>query len=301
MSSPKYTCDLLTRTAASSTSLVDLMRRLNAPMGSAPRNYLLKRLEHYGIDTSHFVEEPMPERERRSYSKALLQEAVAHSGSIREMLEYMGFDPRDSPYGHIRKKLDQFGIDTSHFTSGRRYGPGVLLRDQLAPAVASSQSIAGVLKLLGIIDNGAARARLKRSVKTHNLSVDHFVGQGHHRGVPCKNRKSAAQILVRLEPDSSRTKTVQLRRALDDLGIPHICDTCGVGDVWQGKRLVLEIDHINGDRLDNRKENLRYLCPSCHSQTKTFANRSPRTTSPRRPVEWAALRARIPAGKRMPV
>nr|WP_233435863.1 MULTISPECIES: HNH endonuclease [Streptomyces] len=38
-------------------------------------------------------------------------------------------------------------------------------------------------------------------------------------------------------------------------------------------RLVLEIDHINGDRLDNRRENLRYLCPSCHSQTQTFSNR----------------------------
>ncbi|MEV0484878.1 HNH endonuclease [Streptomyces sp. NPDC050508] len=277
MSSTKYTRDLLARTAAASASLVDLMRRLNAPMGSTPRNYLRGRLEHYGIDTSHFIDEPMPERERRSYSKALLQEAAACSSSIREMLESMGFDPRDSPYSHIRKRLDQFGIDTSHFVSGRRYGPGILPYDRLAPAVASSRSIAGVLKLLGIVDNGAARERLKRSVAAHDVSVGHFVGQGHRRGVPGKDRKSAAQILVRLESGASRTKTVQLRWALDDLGVPHICESCGIGDVWQGKRLVLEIDHINGDRLDNRRENLRYLCPSCHSQTKTFSNRSPRT------------------------
>lgn len=285
MSTTKYTGDLLARTAVVSTSLTDLMRRLNAPMGSAPRGYLLKRLEHYGIDTSHFINEPMPQRERRSYSKEVLREAAAQSSSIREILEYMGFDPRDSPYGHIRKKLDQFGIDTSHFNSGRRYGPGFLRRDQLAPAVAASRSIAGVLRLLDIVDNGAGRTLVKRSMEVHNLSIGHFVGQGHGRGVPSKNRKSAAQILVRLEPGCSRTKTVHLRRALDDVNVPHTCNTCGVGDVWQGKRLVLEIDHINGDRLDNRKENLRYLCPSCHSQTKTFANRSHRLPSPRRTVE----------------
>ncbi|ELP70798.1 HNH endonuclease signature motif containing protein [Streptomyces turgidiscabies] len=285
MSSPKYTGDLLARTAVASTSLADLMRRLNAPMGSGPRTYLLKRLKHYAIDISHFADEPMPERERRSYSKELLQEAAYHAYSVREMLEYMGFDPRDSPYGHVRKKLDQFGIDTSHFTSGRRYGPGILPRSQLVPAVAASRSMAGVLKLLGIVDNGAARARLKQSVKTHNVPIDHFSGQGHGRGVPGKNRKTAAQILVRLESGSSRTRTTQLRRALDDLDVPHACDTCGTGDIWQGKRLVLEIDHINGDWLDNRKENLRYLCPSCHSQTKTFANRSRLTTSPQRTVE----------------
>ncbi|MFE7328455.1 HNH endonuclease [Streptomyces sp. NPDC057565] len=51
---------------------------------------------------------------------------------------------------------------------------------------------------------------------------------------------------------------------------------CGIGETWQGKLLVLEIDHINGDRIDNRRENLRYLCPSCHSQTESFSNRRSR-------------------------
>lgn len=191
MSGQKYTYGLLAHTAADSTSLVDLMRRLNAPMGSKPRDYLLKRLKHYGMDISHFVEEPLPTRERRSYSKELLQEAAAHSFSIREVLEHLGFDPRDSPYGHIRKKLDQFGIDTSHFISGRRYGPGIVPRDRLVAAIASSRSIAGVLKVLGLVDNGAARERIKRSMSAHGLSIDHFVGQRHRLGVPSKNRQSA--------------------------------------------------------------------------------------------------------------
>ncbi len=275
MSAPAYTRDRLAAAAAESSSMVDLMRRLGATLGSGSRSYLNRRLRHYGIDVSHFREEPLPARERRSYSKELLAEAAAHSHSIREMLEYMDLPPRDSPYGHIRKKLDQYDIDTSHFTRGRRYGAGVLDRATLASAVEKSLSLAGTLKLLGLADNGAGRALVKRSIEAHGVSTDHFTGQGHFLGASSPYRKSAMDILRRLAPPAPRTRTSFLRRALDDLGVPHECAACGIGDLWQGRRLVLEIDHINGDRLDNRRTNLRYLCPSCHSQTATFANRSP--------------------------
>ncbi|MFJ7771423.1 HNH endonuclease signature motif containing protein [Streptomyces sp. NPDC097107] len=274
MSKPKYTRDLLTRTAAGATSMVDLMRKLGTPMGSGPRCYLSKRLQHYRIDTSHFREDPLPERERRSYPEELLREAAAHSNSIREILEYMGLPPQDGPYGHIRKRLDKFGIDTSHFTSGRAYGPGLLPRAELAAAVETATSVAGVLAALGRSSNGATRALVKRSIEAFGLSTAHFTGQGHYRGTRSPRRKPAADILLRRAPGSARTRTVLLRRALDDLGVPHVCGECGIGDIWQGRRLVLEIDHINGDRLDDRQENLRYLCPSCHSQTSTFAVRS---------------------------
>ncbi|MFF6873848.1 HNH endonuclease signature motif containing protein [Streptomyces sp. NPDC012474] len=264
--------------------MVDLMHMLGTPMGSGPRRYLSKRLQHYGIDTSHFSEVPFPERERRSYREELLREAAAHSNSIREMLEYMGHPPHDSPYGYIRKKLDEFGIDTSHFTSGRRYGPGILPRAELAAAVEAATSVAGVLAALGRSNSSTARALAKRSIEAHGLSTAHFTGQGHYRGSRSPNRKSAAEILVRLPVGCPRTKTVLLRRALDNLGVPHVCDECGIGDTWQGRRLVLEIDHVNGDRLDNRRENLRYLCPSCHSQTSTFSRGWRRLSVPQQPV-----------------
>ncbi|WP_333737303.1 HNH endonuclease signature motif containing protein [Streptomyces sp. IBSBF 2806] len=273
MSKQRFTRDVLTRAAAQATSTVDLMRALGMPMGTGPRRYLIQRLQHYGIDAPHFREEPLPERERRSYPEGLLREAAARAHSIREMLEYMGLPPCDSPYSHIRKQLDRFGIDTSHFTGGRRHGPGIPSRDELAPAVAAATSLAGVVAALGRNGNGAARARVKRGIEVHGLSTAHFTGQGHFRGTRSPSRKSAAEILVLLAPGSPRSKTVLLRRALDDLEVPHVCGACGIGDVWQGRRLVLEIDHVNGDRLDNRRENLRYLCPSCHSQTSSFSNR----------------------------
>ncbi|MFF9058517.1 HNH endonuclease [Streptomyces sp. NPDC014882] len=273
MNRPQLTCAVLTRAAARATSTTDLMCELGIPVGSGPRRYLNQRLRHYGIDTSHFREQPLPQRERRSYPESLLREAAARSYSIKEMLEYMGFPPCDSPYGHIRKQLDKFGIDTSHFTGGRRYGPGIPRRDELAPAVEAATSLAGVLAVLGRKDNNAARTLVKRGIEFHGLSTAHFTGQGHFRGTRSPNRKSATEILVLLPPGSPRTKTLLLRRALDDLAVPHVCAECGLGDTWQDRKLVLEIDHVNGHPLDNRRQNLRYLCPSCHSQTSSFSNR----------------------------
>jgi hypothetical protein len=275
----RYSRDLLARTAPECVSLVDLMRRLDVPLGSRPRRYLSRRLEHYGIDTSHFRDEPLPERPRRVYPEALLREAAAQCGSIRDMLVFMGFPPEDAPYGHIRKKLDEFGIDTSHFTSGRRYDRRLLPRAELSVAAAESSSLAELLRFFKIPANGAGRALARRSLDEHGISIEHFSGRAHRRGVPSPRRKSPAEILRRLETGSARTRTAQLRRALDELGVPRVCAECGTGDIWQGERLVLEIDHINGDRLDNHLDNLRYLCPSCHSQTATFSIRSRRKPS----------------------
>ncbi|MEU8789044.1 HNH endonuclease signature motif containing protein [Streptomyces sp. NPDC048643] len=275
MTGAKYPRDTLARTADLSTSLVDLLRRLGAPLGPPSLRYVRRRLDHYGIDTSHFVDEPLPVRERRSYTRELLTEAAAHSYSVRELFEYLGHPPDTSPYGHVRKKLDQFGIDTSHFTRGRGYGPSLIPPETLAPAAARSSSLAVLLKTLGMADNTTNRARLRRSAETHGIAFDHFTGQGHRRGVPSPRRKSAEQVLHRGAPGSPRTRTTLLRRALDDLEVPHTCAECGIGDIWRGKRLVLEIDHVNGERFDNRPENLRYLCPSCHSQTGTHSRRGP--------------------------
>jgi hypothetical protein len=111
---------------------------------------------------------------------------------------------------------------------------------------ATTAELAGVLRALNRPNGGSNRALVRRSINAYGISTAHFVGQGHQRGRTSPSRRSAAEILRRLEPGSARAKTSMLRRALDESGVPRVCDACGVGDTWRGKRLVLEIDHING-------------------------------------------------------
>jgi formate-dependent nitrite reductase cytochrome c552 subunit len=65
------------------------------------------------------------------------------------------------------------------------------------------------------------------------------------------------------------------------MGIPNRCAICGMAPIWQNRELVLQVDHIDGNYLDCRIENLRFLCPNCHTQTETYgrAKRSARKRS----------------------
>lgn len=72
----------------------------------------------------------------------------------------------------------------------------------------------------------------------------------------------------------ARSDRSTIKRRLLDAGIlKNACDECGISE-WRGKPLSVQIDHKNGKPNDHRIENLRMLCPNCHSQTETFGGRN---------------------------
>lgn len=88
------------------------------------------------------------------------------------------------------------------------------------------------------------------------------------RGAREKNTRPFSEILVE---NSTYTGTGHLKKRLLDAGLLiNRCVLCGLEGEWNGRSIVLQLDHINGKSTDNRIENLRMLCPNCHSQTDTF-------------------------------
>ncbi|MET7460093.1 HNH endonuclease signature motif containing protein [Nonomuraea sp. NPDC005501] len=146
-------------------------------------------------------------------------------------------------------------------------------RELLMEAAASSRSVADVLRHLGVKWTGGSHAHISRRLKHYGIDTSHFVGQAHGKGKRAQNIRPHQEILVIRPPAAIREKAPVLRRALREAGVPYACAACRIDGTWQGNPLTLHVDHMNGNWLDNRLENLRFLCPNCHSQTGNYAGR----------------------------
>jgi len=145
----------------------------------------------------------------------------------------------------------------------------------IANAVKNSTSIAGVLRALGIKQAGGSHFHMSKRIRKLGLDTSHFTGQGHSKGKSLPDRRRTPdEILVLRHSLGTRERPHLLRRALRDLGVEAVCARCATVDMWLGKPLTLHIDHINGDSLDCRSVNLRFLCPNCHSQTSTYCRKA---------------------------
>lgn len=134
------------------------------------------------------------------------------------------------------------------------------------------------LREIGLSTNGAgSSALLKKRIKELNISTEHFDSRFHRSG--CAGKKYIKPISSYLTKNPKISIKSLRIRIIKEKVIPYVCAICGNNGVWEGRELVLHLDHINGDNTDNRLENIRFLCPNCHSQTDTYAGRNVKKVS----------------------
>src|SRR3989344_7431612 len=141
-------------------------------------------------------------------------------------------------------------------------------KEQLFTAAKNSYSIRTVLRKLGLKEAGGNYAKIHKYLRELKINTRHFKGQGWNKGL-----RGIGKPLIPLKKILVRNSTFQsykLRNRLFKSGLKkQNCEICGWSKKTVDGRIPLELDHINGDRQDNRIENLRILCPNCHSLQPT--------------------------------
>lgn len=152
--------------------------------------------------------------------------------------------------------------------------------DRLVPIVANARSLAEVLASLNLKPTGGNYRWIAFRIRFLQIDTAHFTGKGWARGRTGDDSESVRRgTRQRTRPDSEvfirnspETCGARIGRRLIRLGREYACSVCAIRE-WNGKPLKLHVDHLNGISNDNRLENLRFLCPNCHSQTATYCRK----------------------------
>jgi len=221
---------------------------------------------------------------RRRYTEAQFRAAVADPATrtIADLCRALGIVPCGGNYEIVRRFAHGAGMDVDAVLAQRRtqdddHGPlavahrdgrRVLVyeREALAGALRRARSLADVIRSLGGTPKASTYRRLGLSLEVHGLSTAHLP--------PRARRNRRRRPLEELLTAGAHVDNGQLRRRLlEEEHFEHRCRICGRA-TWLGEPIPLELDHINGDRTDNRRENLRMICPNCHAQTPTYRGRN---------------------------
>ncbi|MBL0212990.1 MAG: HNH endonuclease [Myxococcales bacterium] len=125
-----------------------------------------------------------------------------------------------------------------------------------------------MIRALGLVPAGGNFEHVRRRIADLGLDTSHMTGRGWNVGLTFRPSHHLPLVQLLVAGRWTPTHRLKLRLFREGLKEPR-CELCGWAQRATDGRLPLELDHTNGDRDDNRIENLRILCPNCHALQPT--------------------------------
>lgn len=189
-----------------------------------------------------------------------IEKLINENLSIREISDKLNVS-----YSTIRYWLNKFNLNTNGIVRHFDWDEEVI-----KTAIEKSECKTDVLRNLNIKIKSGNYQTLDRYLTKYKIDTSKLV-YDNNRGNRFKIIHENDDVFC--EHSTMSTKNIK-RRIINQKLLEYKCSECSLVNMWNGKLLNLQLDHINGINNDNKLENLRFLCPNCHSQTETYCSRN---------------------------